>query len=111
MSYLVQWRDNQKTKTIQATKYRILESIVTFSHAKDPWMNSSFKYHNMALHMFWIFIQLPFWTFSLNYLNQMLVQHFLLPFCISFLLFLVVVFDIPVACLHGLSWNKCYLGT
>lgn len=28
-----------------------------------------------------------------------------------FLLLLVVVFDIPVACLHGLSWNKCYLGT
>jgi len=51
--------------------------------------------------------------FSLNYLDQMLVQDFLLAFCISFYCFcndLVVVFDKPVACLHDLKLEQMLFG-
>lgn len=96
-----------------------MQSIVTFSHAKDPWMNSNvfFKYHNlMTVICYGTSYVLDIHSTSvLDFQSELFESDvgstLFITILYFFLLFLVVVFDIPVACLHGLSWNKCYLGT
>lgn len=81
------------------------------------WRAMFFKYHNLMTAICYgtSYVLDIHSTSVLEFQSQLFESDvgstFFINILYFFLLFLVVVFDIAVACLHGLSWNKCYLGT